>query len=98
MEFIGSRLDRCVQNRRTGSSVFRAKAARLYLELRDCVDGRQYNEIGTVEEIDRIGIVVNSVQQVIILCGSITVCGERASCGVTTRIRLWRVHASSKLC
>ena len=98
MEFIGSRLDRCVQNRRAGSSVFCTKAARLYLEFRDSVDGRQHNEIGTVEEIDRIGVVVNSVQQVIILCGSITVCRERASCGVATRIRLRRVHASRKLC
>jgi hypothetical protein len=69
----------------------------LHLEFFDGVDGRKHDEVGAVQEIHGIGVVVDAVEQVVILCRAETVGGEGAAGGVAAGVGLRGVYAGGEL-
>src|SRR5271154_4298944 len=74
----------------------RAKVTGLDTELRQCVWGRPNDVAGAIEEVDEIGIVVNSVQDEVILCGTLPVRDKIAS-AASGCISERRSHSSRQL-
>ena len=97
MEFVSSGFDRCVQNRSSRTAEFRTEIGRLHLEFLNCIDWRKNNKVGTVEKINCVGIVVDTVEQVVVLGRAKAVSRESAARGVTARISLRRIHTSGQL-
>ncbi len=96
VELVGAGLNRGVENCGTGTAMLCAKTGGLNFEFLDCVDWRQNDEIRAVQEIHRVGVVVNAVEQIIVLCWAQTVGSESTGSSVAARIRLGRVYASSQ--
>src|SRR5207244_10380405 len=97
VESVGTRLDRRIQNRRAGTTEFRAETARLHFELFDGINRRKNDEVGAIEEVDGIGIVIQAVEKIVVLRRTQTVRGERAVRFVTATVFLRTVDACRDL-
>jgi hypothetical protein len=64
---IGSRLDGGIQNGARSTTLLGAEVCRLYLELLDRVQRGQNHEVCAVQKVDRVGIIVDAIQQVVVL-------------------------------
>src|SRR5262249_18588336 len=51
----------------------------------------------SVEEVDRVGVVVNAIEEIVVLGGPVAVCSKCPRCGVAASVRLRSVYASCKL-
>jgi hypothetical protein len=97
VQAVGAGLDGRVQNRAGGTAQFGAEVRRLHLELLDGVQRRQDDEVGAVEEVDRVGVVVDAVEQVVVLRRTQAVGRECARSRVAAGVGLRRLHAGAKL-
>src|SRR4030095_7950333 len=97
VEFVGAGFNRGIENSGAGAAILRAKAGGLHLEFLNSVYRRQYNEIGAIQKVHRVGVVVNAIKEIVVLCRAIAVCGESAGCSVPPSIGLGRVDAGREL-
>ena len=93
VELVSTLLQSCVEHRSTRTAVFCAKVCRLDSKFLNCIHRRKHDVVRAIEEVNGVGVVVNSVEHVIVLGGTETVGGERTRGCVTTGIGLRRVHA-----
>ena len=93
---VGSGLDGGIQNGARGTAKLSAEICRLHLEFLDRVQRRKDDEVRSVEEVDRVGVVVDAVQQVVVLRGAQAVGGKCARGSVAARVGLGRVHACDR--
>ena len=70
MEAVGAGFDGGVENRARGTAQFGAEVRCLDLEFLNSVERGQNNKVGSVEEVDGVGVVVDAVQQVVVLRGA----------------------------
>src|SRR5580765_2357324 len=97
MEFIRARLNRGIQHGSAGATEFGAEIGGLYFELLDSVHRRQHNEVGAVQKVDRVGVVVDAIQHVVVLRRAGTIGRKSTGCGIASCVRLGRVDASCEL-
>jgi hypothetical protein len=97
MQVVGSRLDGGIEDGGTGAAEFRAKAGRFDAEFFDGVDRRENDEVGTVQEVDGVGVIVDTIEQVVVLRGTQTVGSERACRGIPSGIGLRGVDTGAEL-
>ncbi len=97
MNAVGARLDGCVHDSASGAAQFGAEVRGLNLEFLNRIDRRQDDEVGSVQEVDCVGVVVDAVQQVVVLRGTQTIRGKCAGSRIAARIRLRRLHARAEL-
>ncbi len=88
MNGVGAGFDGGVQHGTGGAAQFGAEVRCLHLELGDRIHRWQDNEVGSVEKVSGVGIVVDTVQQVVILRGLETIGRKGSRCGIAARIRL----------
>src|SRR5215469_16762060 len=93
MQIVGAGLDRCIQNGSSRTTVFGTEVRCLDREFLDRVNRRQHHVVGAVEKVNRVRVVVDPVQEVIVLRRTESVCRERATRGIASRIGLWRIHS-----
>src|SRR4030095_14529313 len=67
VEAVRPRLNRGVKNSRARTTELRAEVRRLDFEFLDGIHRRQNDEIRTVQEVNGVGIVVDSVEHVVVL-------------------------------
>ena len=97
MKLIGAGLDRGIENRGSRAAVFCAEVRGLDLEFLNSVDRRKNDKVRAVEEINRVGIVINAIQHVIVLRRPITIGRKGAGRSVASRVRFGGVHAGGQL-
>src|SRR5207249_6438340 len=97
MLLIGARFDCGVQDCGARAGKLRAKASGLNLEFFNGVNGRQNDEVRAIQEVHRVRIVVNAIEQIVVLGGPIAIGGEGAAGSVAARVGLGSVHTSSEL-
>src|SRR5579885_212155 len=97
VKFVGAGLDGGIQNRGAGAAEFGAETGGLDAELLNGVDRGKNDEISAVQEVDRVGVVVDAVEKIVVLGGAQPVGGKSAACGIAARIRLRRVAAGAEL-
>ncbi len=78
VETVGAGLDGSVHDSAGGTTELGAEVRSLYLELRDRVHRRQNDKVGSVQEVDGVGIVVDAIQQVVVLRRAQTIGGKGA--------------------
>ena len=78
VDAVRTRFDGCIQDGAASASKIRTEVGSLHLELCNRVNRRQHDEVGTVQEVDRVGVVVNTIQQVVVLRRTQAVRGERS--------------------
>ncbi len=97
MQAIGARLDGRVHHRTGGASQFGAEVRGLHLEFLNRVDRRKDDEVGAVQEVHGVRVVVDAIEQVVILRRAETVRREGARRGIAAGVSLRRLHAGAKL-
>ena len=97
VNLIGTGLDARVENRRAGPAELGAEVRGLDLEFRNRVDRGKNHEVRSVQEVHGIGIVVDTVQHVIVLRRAIAIRRKGAVLGVTASVRLGGIHACGEL-
>ena len=97
MQAVGAGFDGGVEDGACGAAQLGAELAGLHLDLRDGVHRRQDDVVGAVEEVDGVGVVVDTVQQVVILRGAQAIGGECARSGVAAGVGLGRLRAGAEL-
>src|ERR1051325_5107539 len=96
MEIIGTRLDGRVQNGCAGAAIFCAKPSSLNFKFLDRIYGRKNYEVRAVQKVDGVGVVVNTVKQIVILCGTKAV-GDKSAAGcIASAIRLRSGYTSTQ--
>src|SRR5262249_55323889 len=88
MEAVGAGLDRGVEHRGTRASEFGAEVRSLNLEFLNGVDRRKHDEIGSVQEVHGVGVVVDAVEQIVVLRRAVAVRGEGPTRGIPSRVGL----------
>src|SRR6266480_3386981 len=97
MQFVGALFDRGIENGSSGPAKLRAETGGLNLEFLDGIDGRKNDKVRTIQEVHSVRIVVNTIEQVIVLCRPKSIGGKSSIGGIAARICLRSVHTSSKL-
>src|SRR5579872_3153233 len=97
MELVGPGLDRRIQYRCTRAPVFCAEIRGFDLKFLNRVNRRKHNEIGAIEKIDRVRIVIDAVEHVIVLRWPISVGGKSSTRCVSTRVGLRSIYSCGKL-
>src|SRR5882757_7100986 len=97
MKFVCSRLDRRIQYGRARTSILSAKTGSLQLEFFDRVHRWQHDEVCAVQEVHSVRVVVNSVEQVVVLRRTISVCSESTGRRIAPSICLRSVHTCRQL-
>ena len=98
MKRIGARPSGGIQHGCARTSELSAEVRGLHLELLNRIERRQHYIVGAIQKIHGVGVVINSVQQVVVLCRPIAVGGKGTVFRVAAGIGLWRIHARSQLC
>ncbi len=85
------------KNGGAGTAELGAEVGRFDAEFLNGVHRGQDDEVGSVEEVHSVRVVINPVEEVIVLRGAQAVGGERASGGVAAGVCLRRVDAGAEL-
>ena len=88
MEVVGPGPDGGVQNSASGTAEFSAEAIGLDLELRNGVNRWTHNKVCSIEEVDQLDVVVDTVEQIVVLRRTQTVRGEAATGTQTASVLL----------
>src|SRR6185503_6212285 len=72
MKLIGARFQSRVEHGCAGTPILGAEVCGLNLEFLNRVDRRQDYEVRSIEKVNRIGIVVNSIEHVVVLSRTTT--------------------------
>ena len=88
METVSARFDGGIENSGSRAPKFRAEVRGLNFELLNRINRGKNNKIRTVQEIDGVGIVVNSIQHVIVLRRAEAIGRECACCRIAPRVCL----------
>ena len=97
VETVGAGLDGGVENGSAGAAEFGAEVGGLNLEFLNGVDRRKNDEVGAVQEVDGVGVVVDAVEQVVVLGGARPLAAKAplaalprvSACGVLTPAASW---------
>ena len=96
MDSVCAGLDRSVEDGTRGTAQIGTKVC-LHLEFLNRVHRRKNDKVCPVEEVDGVGVVVNTVQQVVILGRTQAIGRKGTRCRIASRVSLRRVHASTEL-
>ena len=97
MQCIRAGFNRRIQNSASRPSEFRTVVVRLYFELLYCVDRRRDGKCGAIQEVDEVGIVVDSVEEVIILSRTSPIGCKTATGAKPARVLLTLCYACCEL-
>ena len=97
VETVGAGFDGGIQNRCAGTTIFCTESSGLDFEFLNRIHRRKNDEICTVQEIHGVGVVINTVEQVVVLGRAQSVRDKRTSGGITSGIRLRGVYTRAKL-
>src|ERR1700679_1047849 len=97
MDLVGAGLDGCVEDSSRRTAQLGTEVRSLNLEFRDRIGRRKNDKVCSVQEVHIIGIVVDTVQQVVVLRRPQTVGGKSTVPRIAASIRLRGVHAGRQL-
>ena len=70
MDVVGTGLDGGIEHRAGGTAELSAEVGGLDIEFLDRVNRRKNGEVRSVEEVDRVGVIVDAVEQIVVLRGT----------------------------
>ncbi len=97
VEAVCTGLDRGVKDGTTRATEIGAEVCCLDLELLDRVHWRKNDKVCSVEEVHSVGVVVDTIQQVVVLGWFQTIRSKGARCRIASRVSLRGVDAGAKL-
>src|ERR1700682_1534135 len=97
MELVGAGLNGGMENGGAGAAEFSTEIRGLHLEFLNSINRRKDDEVRTIEEVHGVGIVVDTVEQVVILRRAKAVGGEGAAGGVAPGVRLRSIYSGGEL-